>query len=150
MSLLRPARCNRRTFLSLAGYGLAGFGLLLPQVGRSAEPKSGASALPEALVGLNWSLDSRIKLEVPRQAENGSMIPVQIESLIPDTRELLIIVEPNPNPLAGRFEFLPGALAKISLRIRMNESGPLLVIAKTPKANFGVRQTVTVMRGGCA
>ena len=138
---------NRRRVLAWLGRGLAAIGLssLFTRPSVAAAP----ATLQQSPEGGTWQPDARIRLTVPPLAENGAMVPVQVESHIPDTRELLILVERNPNPLAARVECLPGAIARVSLRVRLNESGPVLVIARTPNGNFGVRQSVKVMQGGC-
>lgn len=123
---------RRRSFLVGILRGLTGLWLLSPVKGRPVEPAA-----------------TRLIVDVPVSAENGAMVPLQAESHIPDTRELLIFVEPNPNPQAARFEFLPGALPRVSLRVRFNESGPVRVIAHTPSGDYGVRRVVKVMQGGC-
>jgi len=130
---------DRRSFLIQA---LTGLLMLSPFRSRLA---GAAGNLTER----NWTPDPRLIVDIPASAENGAMVPLHVESHIPDTRELLIFVEPNPNPQAARFEFLPGCLPRVSLRIRINESGPVRVIARTPSADYGVRRMVKVMQGGC-
>jgi sulfur-oxidizing protein SoxY len=138
---------NRRRFLIRLSHWLAAIGLSSLFTGPSTA--AAPTVLQQALEGGDWQPDARIRLTVPPLAENGAMVPVHLESDVPDTRELLILVERNPNPLAARVECLPGAIARVSLRVRLNESGTVLAIARTPNGNFGVRQSVKVMQGGC-
>lgn len=149
---------NRRLFLLQSTRWMAGLGLLpLLPIQTSAAPERGIvtgepvlqTALLAALQGHNWNPSSQIDVEVPDIAENGAMIPVSAESHLPNTEQLLIFAERNPTPLSARFDFMPGAIPWVSLRIRMNETGALLVIAKTAQGYFGTRRQVRVMLGGC-
>ncbi len=103
----------------------------------------------EALHGQPWQASDAIKLEVPQLAENGAIVPVSVESLLPDTRRLLIFAEKNPAPLLAEFHFESGADRWVSLRVKLNESGPVLAIAEADGRYYGFQTTVRVMVGGC-
>ena len=158
MSHLHSTPWTRRLFLSrtiqwMAGVGLwhwAGEGGAVGNVQRELAGAQGLQAvLRDALQGQSWMPSPHITLDVPELAENGAMVPVTVESHLPDTLELLVFAEPNPVPLSARFHFMPEAVPWVSLRLRLNESGGVLVIAKTPKGYFGTRRQVKVMLGGC-
>lgn len=107
------------------------------------------AALQDALQGHHWTPSQRITLDVPELAENGAMVPVTVESHLPDTRQLFIFAERNPAPLCARHDFMSGAVPWVSLRLRLNDSGGVLAIARTPEGYFGIRRQVKVMLGGC-
>jgi sulfur-oxidizing protein SoxY len=150
-------KLSRRAFLrsirALTALVAAG----LPLFGRAATKKpatSGADhtlqrALAEALDGKSWTATDRIAFEVPDLAENGAIVPISVESRLPNTGQILIFVEKNPNPLSARFHFEAGADGFVSLRIKMNETSDVLAIAESEGRYFGVRKTVRVMLGGC-
>lgn len=77
------------------------------------------------------------------------MVPITIESLLPDTRRILIFAEKNPAPLLAEFWFEPGADPWVSLRLKLNETGPVLVITEAGGRFYGVTADVRVMVGGC-
>ena len=38
-------------------------------------------------------------------AENGAVVPIEISSNIPGTSSIAVVIEKNPFPLAGKFDF---------------------------------------------
>lgn len=74
-------------------------------------------AIQQALKGRSWQPSDAIKLEVPQLAENGAIVPITVESLLPDSRRILIFAEKNPNPLLAEFNLKPGFDAWVSLPI---------------------------------
>jgi sulfur-oxidizing protein SoxY len=147
---------RRRVLRLLAGMvALTGFGsrLQAAQKRKSVESPLPADGLPEALAhalgGQQWKPSSSVTIELPQIAENGAIVPITIESRLPGTRRILLFAEHNPGPLLAEFEFASGADPWVSLRVKLNESGPVLAIAESNSEFFGARVEVTVMRGGC-
>jgi len=106
-------------------------------------------ALLEALGGVGWKSSGEVLLEIPGMAENGAIVPLTVESRIPDTRQILIFGEKNPGPLLVRFRFEPGTDAWVSVRVKLNESGRVLALAEAGGRWYGAEQPVRVMLGGC-
>jgi sulfur-oxidizing protein SoxY len=106
-------------------------------------------ALRKVLKGKNWSPSDLIKLEIPKIAENGSNVPITVESLIPATQRIHILAERNPGPLLATFEFSGSADPWISTRLKLNESGRVMVLAEAGGQFFGVETPVRVVVGGC-
>ena len=106
-------------------------------------------ALRQVLKGSNWTPSDLIKLEIPRTAENGSNVPVTVESLIPGTQRMHVFAERNPGPLLATFEFGASADPWISTRLKLNESGRVIVIAEAKGQFFAVEAPVRVVVGGC-
>jgi sulfur-oxidizing protein SoxY len=146
---------SRRGFLRrLAGW-VVGASLWRPAFAQpkasvpAPEPDALRKALAEALHGQDWTQSDRISLEVPQMAENGAIVPVTVESHLPDTQSILLFAERNPGPLLARFDFEPGADGWVSLRVKLNESGPMLAIAESRGRFYGTVRQVRVMVGGC-
>lgn len=149
-------RLARREFLRrVAGFVALAAGWL--EWGRAGakpaapEPEAGAfeRVLAEALNGLPWVESESVIFEVPQQAENGAIVPVTVESRLPDTSRILIFAEKNPGPLLAQFRFEPGIEAWVSLRLKLNGTGPVLAVAESEGRFYGVRKRVRVMVGGC-
>ncbi len=145
---------SRRGFLrSLAG--LAAWAVAWrPLHGAAKPPKPAESdaygkALALALNGQGWNESDQIGLEVPELAENGAIVPITVESRLPNTGGIWIFAEKNPGPLLARFDFQPGTEGWVSLRVKLNESGPVLVIAESEGKFYGASRRVKVMVGGC-
>ena len=68
-------------------------------------PGFDARTLDAALKALGGTAtDSReIVITSPDIAENGAAVPVAVISKLPNTQEIYILVEKNPNPAHGRF-----------------------------------------------
>jgi sulfur-oxidizing protein SoxY len=124
------------------------FGRAAPKSPQRAEDRFGA-LLAETLAGASWMETDRIFLDVPEVAENGAIVPISVESRLPNTSRVFIFVEKNPNPLAARIHFRPGTDGFVSLRLKMNETSPILVLAKSEGQFFGTQRVVQVMIGGC-
>lgn len=105
--------------------------------------------LSDMLAGASWAETDRIAFEVPELAENGAIVPISVDSRLPNTSRMLIFVEKNPTPLAAQIRFEPGTDGFASLRVKMNETSAILVIAESEGKFFGTQKTVRVMIGGC-
>lgn len=100
----------------------------------------GGPAVPSAAVAL----------DVPAIADDGAVVPVAISSTLADTRELLILVDVNPQKLALRFSVPEGTEPFLATRIRMAGSGTVLAAARTADGKLHVSsRSVKVTLGGC-
>jgi sulfur-oxidizing protein SoxY len=91
----------------------------------------------------------QVVLSVPAVAEDGAVVPVTLESLIPASDRLVLLVEKNPVPLVARFHFAREALPYVSLRIRLNVSCDVVALARSGGRYFMARKPVRVVVGGC-
>lgn len=92
---------------------------------------------------------SDILLKVPDIAEDGSIVPVEATSHIPDTTSMAIFVEKNPNPLAADFAFSNGAEAYIATHIKMAKTSVVRVAVKAGGKVYTTGKEVKVTLGGC-
>lgn len=150
----------RRTLLKGVGASgvflaaLAG-GMLKPRGGQAAEWNRNAFEAQEMAavlqaIGAAGAVESRdLLLDAPEISENGALIPVQIVSHIPDTTSLAVLVDKNPVPLAGYFDFANGALPEISLRLKLAQASTVTVIAKAGGKSYSTQRQVQVTTGGC-
>jgi sulfur-oxidizing protein SoxY len=106
-------------------------------------------AIHKALQGQSWQPSDAVKLDVPQMAENGAIVPISVESLLPNTRRILIFAERNPGPLLAEFNLKPVSDAWVSLRVKLNDNGPVLAIAESSGRYYGAQTYVRVMVGGC-
>jgi len=122
-----------------------------PDVPPDKPPSSGnfPKALSQALRGQPWQASEGIRFEVPQLAENGAIVPIAVESLLPNTRRILVFAEKNPGPLLAEFHFEPGADARVSLRVKLNETGSVLAVSESEGHYYGMQTAVRVMVGGC-
>src|SRR4026208_2476531 len=78
----------------------------------------GAKSAPDALKSLgaaNPAPSQDVVIEAPQSAENGAVVPIEITSNVKGTTSILVLIDKNPFPLAGKFDFSEGALPFVKL-----------------------------------
>ena len=99
----------------------------------------GAAPAPSALV----------TLVAPTIVENGAVVPITVSSTLPGTREILLLVDRNPVPVAVQFSFPPGTEPFVSTRIRMAASGTVVAAVLTDHGVYTASRSIEVNVGGC-
>lgn len=100
--------------------------------------------------------ESVISLQAPARAEDGALVPIHIQAGFPQTAEhyiqgLHIIIDNNPNPLAGKFKLTPLlAQADLDLLIRVDAYSPVRVIAETNDGKLYMTGRYVKASGGCS
>jgi sulfur-oxidizing protein SoxY len=151
----RTVQYRRRDLLRQSGVfgALAACGLLAGRNAGAAEDDLvfGAASMKEALEALGSvpTSASQIVLTAPDHAENGASVPVTVESHLPDTRAIFIVVEANPNPMVVRFTFSEGTDAYVATRIKMAESSKIYAIVRADGRLYSVACDTQVTVGGC-
>lgn len=147
---------ERRTFLIQGGTltGLVSFGLLgAPSAGvispESLPAESGRTGIVEAFGGIPATGD-QVRVTVPSTVDDGAVVPVSVESSLPDTREILIVVEKNPIPLAARVRIPEGTDAFVSMRIKVAESGDIRALVRAGGQMYTASAQTKVTVGGCS
>jgi sulfur-oxidizing protein SoxY len=146
---------RRRHLLQQGGVfaALAACGGLTARDARAAEDELafGASSVHEALEALGSvpSAGAQILLTLPELAENGAVVPVTVESRLPGTHDIFIVVEANPNPMVVRFTIPEGTEAWVSTRIKMAESSTVYAIVRAEGRLYATSRDTRVTVGGC-
>ncbi len=91
-----------------------------------------------------------VTLEVAPVADNGASVPVTVSSALPGTREILLLVDGNPQPVAARFTIPAGTEAFVATRIRMAGSGTLYAVVRADTGLYAASCAISVAVGGCA
>ena len=89
-------------------------------------------------------------LTAPDIAENGAVVPLAVASTLPNVKQLLLLVEKNPNALVAVFNVTPEVDASFATRAKMGESSDVYAVAITAdgKAHYAKKE-VKVTLGGC-
>lgn len=90
-----------------------------------------------------------IVLVAPDLAENGAIVQIEVESRIPGTEAIAVLVEKNPTPLIANFVFSNGAEPYVVTRIKMSETSVLKAVVKAGERYYSVSKQVEVAVGGC-
>ncbi|MFI3120440.1 MAG: quinoprotein dehydrogenase-associated SoxYZ-like carrier [Methylococcaceae bacterium] len=100
--------------------------------------------------------DQAIELEAPLRAEDPSLVPVKVSSKIKQTPEqyikkILVLVDNNPYPYVGEFEFSPDSgKADIAMRIRVNSNSWIRAIAQMNDGTLTMTKKFVKASGGCS
>ncbi|GAB6079632.1 MAG: thiosulfate oxidation carrier protein SoxY [Hydrogenophilus thermoluteolus] len=151
---------QRREVLK-AGVGLGVFGALVgsgflqprtAHAARQMENAFQAKKLDEALQALgaaNATESGDVVLTAPDIAENGAVVPMEIESKLPNTEAIALFIEKNPNPLAAVFHLTPDALPRVKTRVKMGQSSDVVAVVKAGGKYYMTKKEVKVTLGGC-
>jgi sulfur-oxidizing protein SoxY len=144
---------KRRGLLQGAG-ALALAALLKPVAALAAWNKAAFSSktAADALKSLGTpgaEASSGIVIEAPQIAENGAVVPVEITSNIPGTTSIAVLVDKNPYPLVGKFDFMDGALPYVKVNAKMGETSDVRVVATAGGKHYQATKEIKVTIGGC-
>ncbi len=149
---------TRRTALQAAGgagvyAALVSIGLLRP--GRAdafevsgAFKTQGIAATLKALGAEGATESDDVVINAPDIAENGAVVPVGVSSKLPNTESLALLVEKNPNALAGTYD-VSGIEPHVNMRIKMGQSSDVVAVVKADGKYYMARKEIKVTLGGC-
>ncbi|HUL92162.1 MAG TPA: thiosulfate oxidation carrier protein SoxY [Burkholderiales bacterium] len=112
------------------------------------ETRSVADTL-KALGGSGSSESAQIQITAPDIAENGAVVPITVESAIPRTQMIAILIEKNPNTLSANFEIPDGTDPFVTTRVKMAETSNIYAVVKADGRYFHAAKEVKVTLGGC-
>lgn len=142
---------KRRQFL---GFGIVS-ALLMPLKALAAAWNAaafnavGVDAAEDGLSINDEILSKDIEIITPSRAENGAIVQVEVNSAIPNTEAIAILVDKNPTALIGNYMFNDGALPKMVTRIKMAETSDVKVIVKVGDRYYAASKRVIVLENGC-
>lgn len=91
-----------------------------------------------------------VSLTAPDIAENGAVVPLGVATTLPNVKQLLILVEKNPNALVASFGVSDAVVANFSTRAKMGQSSDVYAVAITNDGKaFFAKKEVKVTLGGC-
>lgn len=139
---------------SAAVAGLLATAGLLPQQALAFNKNAfEAKSLNDALKALGSGApaeSSAVTLTAPDIAENGAVVPLAVASTLPNIKQLVLMVEKNPNALVAVFNVTPELEANFATRTKMGQSSDVYAVAITAdgKAHYAKKE-VKVTLGGC-
>jgi sulfur-oxidizing protein SoxY len=143
---------KRRTFLKGALIGSAVVATM-PRVFATTTPGLDAKTYEDALKAVSGGAEvaesTAIAIKVPDIAENGAVVPIQIESTLPKIESIAILVEKNPVPLIANFKLAENGVGYISTRIKMGGTSNVVALVKSDGKYFSAKKEVKVTVGGC-
>ena len=151
--VLKSLEKTRRETLTLAAIaGLAA--LLAPRMAVADEPTVAAEI--KKLYGDKKFESGKVKLDVPEIAENGLVVPINVDVESPMTegdyvKAVHVFADGNPLPGVVSYRFTPACgKASASTRMRLSQTQNIVCIAEMSNgALHSVKSTVKVTIGGC-
>lgn len=150
---------TRRTVLQVGG-GLGAYAALVA-IGLLRPGSAHAEALDEAFkthgvaatlkaMGAEGATESAdVVIKAPDIAENGAVVPVAVASKLPNTEMIALLVDKNPNALAGAYDLTGGAAPQVSMRIKMGQSSDVVALVKAGGKFYMSKKEIKVTLGGC-
>jgi sulfur-oxidizing protein SoxY len=134
----------------MASLGLAA----LPAARATAVDATGAFAaktFAEAIAALGAvpTPSALVTLDAPALADNGAVVPITVSSALPGTREIVLLVDGNPQPVAARFTIPAGTEPFVATRIRMAGNGTVYAAVRTDDGLYAAARAIEVTVGGC-
>jgi sulfur-oxidizing protein SoxY len=150
----------RRRKIVRAGGGLLAFavgcGIVRPETAWAADTwnKQAFSAktlddVVKALGGSGATESVEVRMEAPDIAENGAVVPITIESRLPRTTAIALLVLKNPNALSSDFTIPEGTDPYVSTRVKMAETGNVIALVRADNRYYYTSKEVKVTLGGC-
>ena len=146
---------KRRTLLKLGMLQIASGTMLYPLAGRSAYPTEAfeateSSAVLTSLHGSDLLEDSaQVQIDVPGIAGDPRYVPIRISSTLENIESVTVIAEGNNIPLSAHFR-LYEPQDFLASRIKVEQTGELLVVVKAGGKLHASRRTVRASASGCA
>jgi sulfur-oxidizing protein SoxY len=132
----------RRRFLARAlAMAAAPLPFLLPRRAAAAQISDIVPAIGDLLKGTE-AKPGRVKLELPRLADNGNSVALKVAVASPMTaddfvRAIHIFSEKNPRPVIARFYLGPHAgRAEVTTRVRLGGTQRVVAIAELSDGSF--------------
>jgi len=142
-------RFRRALLGALAVWLLKPLAALAAAWNKEAFGADSASAALKAIGASNAAPSKEILIEAPEIAENGAVVPIEITSKLPGTGSIAVLVDKNPFPLVGKFDFLDGAVPFVKLNVKMGETSEVRVIAQAGGKSYFATKEIKVTIGGC-
>lgn len=144
---------RRKTIKQIAIISLMGSAGLITQTQAQEWSKAAfeGKSLDEVFKAFNTSTpekSSAISITAPDIAENGAVVPVGISTTL-KAEQAAILVEKNPNTLAGQFYFPNGTEPFVSTRIKMAQTSNVYFLVKAEGKWFMTAKEIKVTLGGC-
>ena len=133
----------------LAAAGIIKPGMALADWNKAAfDAKSMADTLKA--LGAGQPADSKdVQVTGPDIAENGAVVPLAVASTLPGIKQLVLLVEKNPNALAASFVLPEGTEANVQTRVKMGQTSNIYALVKSDGKFFMATKEIKVTLGGC-
>lgn len=103
----------------------------------------------EALYGETAAESDKIELTAPTIAQNGAVVPITVDTSLPNVSSISLLVAKNPSALTATYHIPKGTLPYVSNRIKMAETSDVFAIVMSDGKPYRTSKVVKVTIGGC-
>jgi sulfur-oxidizing protein SoxY len=103
----------------------------------------------KAMGGTAAAESKDIAINSPDIAENGAVVPFTIQSKLPKTEQMALLVEKNPNIVAASFNIPDGTEPWVNTRVKMGQTSNFIALVKADGKFYYTVKEVKVTLGGC-
>lgn len=103
----------------------------------------------KVLTGTNEMVTGNVKVKAPDIAENGSVVPITVESTLENIESISIFAAANAFPLAVSYDMTDAMTGYVSTRIKMGKTSEVVAIIKAGGKVYIAKKSVKVTLGGC-
>ena len=150
---IQPSTLSRRDAVKAAAWALAA-AAIAPKLA-FADEKTVAAEIKK-LYGDKPMASGKIKLDVPEIAENGLVVPINVEIESPMTeadyvKAVHVFAEGNPQPGVVSYQFTPACgKASAATRLRLAQTQDIICVAEMSNgALHTAKANIKVTIGGC-
>jgi sulfur-oxidizing protein SoxY len=147
--LVRRAFAGSAAWLTLAGLGLAPapHAAVLPPPG--AVDATLAALAADTVAGVSTESE-KVQVTLPKLIEDGAVVPVTVRTTLADVRDIYVLADMNPAPIAAEFRLGPGMAPRMSVRIKLAGSGRVYGVVRTADRLHWAAVPADVTLGGCS
>jgi len=91
----------------------------------------------------------KISLDAPEIAENGAVVPVSVQTTLPNVTSISILVPNNPFTLAASYTLPAGTTPNVSCRLKMGKTSDVVAVVESDGKLYRAKKQVKVTLGGC-
>ncbi len=144
----REALLHGATWSALAAIGLWPSGA---SAAEGADAAFAATSLADVLraLGAQPADSGEVLLSTPDIAENGAVVQVGVQSSLPRTEEIHLLVEKNATPLVASFAIPEGTDPFVQLRVKMGQTTPVWALVRAGGRWYAAHRETKVTLGGC-
>jgi sulfur-oxidizing protein SoxY len=110
--------------------------------------KSEADAL-KALYGKPAEASDKVSLDAPEIAENGAVVPIAVDSSLPNVTGVALLVLENPFTLAAAYKIPEGTKPAVASRLKMAKTTKVVAVVESGGKLYSATKEVKVTVGGC-
>jgi len=109
--------------------------------------QDGTNKAIKAVFGTDKVEEGKASLKAPDIAENGAVIPITVAA--ENASKIAIFQSANPESLVAVFDVPKNGIPEYSLRIKMQKTGTVTVVAEVDGKLYKASKAVKVTIGGC-